>query len=95
MTMDELDLNLRIANCHPFELQWISQLLIALREVESSESEVLEIIAALMYHPHPLDTWNLTIAMFLNNDEVARLSPIVEKIAQDQDYFFSEFVILE
>lgn len=89
--MDELELNLRIANCHPLELQWISDLLIALRIEDNPD--ILSIIGELMLHPNPLDTWHLTIAMFLNNDEVCKLAPIVEKIVEDEDYFFSEFVV--
>lgn len=91
---DCYELNLRIANCHPLELDWISRLIFAIRISEDYDT-VMVLMGELMIHAEPLDTWYLTVAMFLDKKEVDMLQPILEQIVNNEEYFFSEFVVYD
>lgn len=90
--MDSLELNMRIANCHPLELEWISKLVFAVR-IEEDQDEVMRLMGELLMHPEPLDTWYLTVSMFLDQPEVDFLEPILRRITESEDYFYAEFCV--
>lgn len=88
--MDCLELNIAIANLHPIAMNWISDLLMAVR-FKKNEMLIMELIIELMMYPEPLDTFYIMEAMWLNPEEVDYLRPIVSKIMANPDYYIAEF----